>query len=90
MDLNKIYELVVKIDEKVDKLSVSQAKSEVNVESLKEHATEIRSDLNYHIKRTDLLEREVTKVRGFFFYLSLIVGAVGAIAAISSNLGFFK
>ena len=69
MDQNQIYELFKKIDEKVDKISVSQARTEVFLDTIKEDHGEIRSDLKYHIQRTNLLEHEVTKLRGFFLLL---------------------
>ena len=86
MDQNQIYELFKKIDEKVDKISVSQARTEVFLDTIKEDHGEIRSDLKYHIQRTNLLEHEVTKLRGFFFYFSVIVGFLGAAVTIFSSV----
>jgi hypothetical protein len=86
MDQSQILELFKKIDEKVDKISISQAKLEVNNETFKDTMANIRADLNYHIKRTDLLETELTKLRGFFFYFSVAVGFAGAAITIVTNI----
>lgn len=86
MDQNQIFELFEKIDAKVDKISISQAKLEVTNDTTKDALLSIKSDLNYHIHRTNLLEQEITKLRGFFFYFSVAVGFVGAATTIIANL----
>lgn len=86
MDQNQIYDLFKKIDSKVDSISVALARAEVEASHVKEDMRHIRSDINYHIKRTDLLETEVTKIRGFFFYFSVIIGFIGAATTIVTGL----
>lgn len=89
MEPKEIYELFKKIDEKVDKISVEQAKVEVSLDNMKENMGAIKADIAYHIKRTDLLEAEVTKIRGFFFYFSVAIGFLGAAVTIIANLKAF-
>jgi hypothetical protein len=73
IDNDKLFRLLEKIDSKVDLLSIEQAKQEVINLSNHDELRKIREDVDYHIKRTDLLEKEVTKVRGFIFYVSQCV-----------------
>ena len=86
MDNKQIYELLEKIDSKVDRLSIEQGKQEIINLSMNGEIRKIREDLNYHIKRTDLLEHEFIKLRGFLFYVSLIIGGIGAITTIVSGV----
>ena len=86
LDNDKLFELLEKIDNKVDNLSIEQGKQEIINLSNNEELRKIREDVNYHIKRTDLLEKEVTKIRGFVFYVSLIIGAIGAATTILSDV----
>lgn len=86
LDNDKLFDLLEKIDNKVDNLSIEQAKQEIINLSNNEELRKIREDVNYHIKRTDLLEKEVTKIRGFIFYVSLIIGAIGALTTILSDV----
>lgn len=86
LDNDKLFELLEKIDNKVDNLSIEQGKQEIINLSNHEELRKIREDVNYHIKRTDLLEKEVTKIRGFVFYVSLIIGAIGAATTILSDV----
>lgn len=86
MDNDKLFSLLEKIDAKVDRLSIEQAKQEIINLGNAEELRKIRTDLNYHIKRTDILETEFTKLRGFVFYASLAVGAIGAITTILSDV----
>lgn len=85
-NIDKLFNLLEKIDTKVDRLSIEQAKQEIINLSNNGEIRKIREDVNYHIKRTDLLEKEVTKIRGFVFYISLIVGAIGAVTTIVSSV----
>lgn len=86
VDNDKLFQLLEKIDSKVDRLSIDQGKQEIINISNSDQLKSIRVDVNHHIKRTDLLETEVTKLRGFFFYAALIIGAVGAITTILSDV----
>lgn len=86
VDNDKLYHLLEKIDNKVDKLSVEQGKQEIINLGNSEQLKTIRVDLNYHIKRTDILEKELTKLRGFFFYASLLMGIVGAVTTVISGI----
>ena len=86
LDNDKLFQLLEKIDNKVDNLSIEQGKQEIINLSNNEELRKIREDVNYHIKRTDLLEKEVTKIRGFVFYVSLIIGAIGAATTILSDV----
>ena len=70
-----IHELLAKMDEKLDDAIIT--------------LTEVKSDLRYHIKRTDLLEDEMKPVKkhvvavNTLFKASMIaIGAVGTIAGI--------
>lgn len=85
IDNDKLFRLLEKIDAKVDALSIDNGKQEIINLSNSEELRKIRNDVNYHIKRTDILEKEVTKIRGFIFYVSLIIGAIGALATIVSK-----
>lgn len=89
MDTNKLFQLLERIDNKVDQLSVDQAKQQIHTITHAEELRKIREDLNYHIKRTDLLEKEFTKLRGFLFYASLAIGAIGAVTTIMSDVWKF-
>jgi hypothetical protein len=86
MDNNKLFDLLEKIDNKVDILAIEQGKQEIINLSNHEELRKIREDVNYHIKRTNLLEEQVTKIRGFVFYVSLTIGAIGAVTTILSNV----
>jgi hypothetical protein len=87
--VDKLFQLLGRIDSKVDKLSVDLAKQQVHTLTHAEELRKIRDDLNYHIKRTDLLEKEFTKLRGFLFYTSLAIGAIGAVTTILSDIWKF-
>lgn len=86
IDNEKLFQLLEKIDNKVDNLSIQQGRQEIINLSNSEELRKIREDVNYHIKRTDLLEKEITKIRGFVFYTSLIIGAIGAVTTIMSDV----
>lgn len=74
------------IAEKVEQLLVAQGKSEANQEHIKETLGLIKLDLGVHIKRTDLLEHEITKVRGFLFYFAVTVTTLAAATTVVANL----
>lgn len=87
--INKLFQLLERIDNKVDQLAIDQAKQQIHTITHAEELRKIREDLNYHIKRTDLLEKEFTKLRGFLFYASLGIGAIGAVTTIMSDVWKF-
>lgn len=71
----RLREFLEKMDAQIDKMSISIA--------------EIKKDLNYHIKRTDLLEEEIKPVKKhvvavntLFKAALILLGAIGTIAGV--------
>lgn len=78
-----------RLDEKLDK--VADSLSDLNA-----RLAAIQTDLAYHIRRTDLLEgrfesldKDVTKLRGFFAVGGWVVGIAATMMSIISKLGLF-
>lgn len=67
---DELLAAILNLDDKLDKLTVVQ--------------TEIRSDLNYHIKRTDILEAELKPVKD---HVNRVTFAFTAIKYISGITG---
>jgi len=47
-----------------------------DIKQIKEDVSDIKVDLRYHIKRTDLLEKEVAPVSKFVYSLKILGAAV--------------
>lgn len=67
---------------------------EDTLERVRPELVAIKSDLTYHIKRTDLLEaemkhldRDVTKLRGFFSIGGWLLGIAATLLTIASKMG---
>lgn len=86
MAQKEIVESIKVLTEKVEQLLIAQGKVEAFNEHAKETLQQIKLDLNVHIKRTDLLEHEITKVRGFLFYFAISVTTVAALTTVVANL----
>lgn len=79
-----IYE---RIDNKIDKLHES-------LYSISARLTAIETDLKYHIARTDMLEtqfklldKDVTKLKGFFSIGGWVVGIIATILTLLAKIG---
>lgn len=72
-----------RIENKLDR--VAEQVADINV-----HMAEIRKDLKYHIKRTDILERRVVPVWTTFRAIGFLIGLVSVAAAVAEILGLFK
>lgn len=78
--IDRIYDQLNRIEETLDRI-----RPELSI---------IKTDLNYHIHRTDLLEqkfseldKDVTKLRGFFTVAGWLVGVMATILTILDRLG---
>jgi len=89
MDQNEVFELILRLDEKIDKLAVAQSKSEAADENIMQTLVAIKSDLAYHIRRTDELESQVTKVKGFLFYFSVSLATLATASTVAYNIWRF-
>lgn len=75
----QIYE---RIEDKLDKVAGDQV-------DIKVHIAEIKKDLRYHIKRTDLLEADIKPVKKHVATVQAILkilGLISIIAAIAESL----
>ena len=86
MTLKQLADALIKLTEKVDNLTVEQAKGQADLSHIKSTLDEMKVDVAHHIKRTDLLEQEITKVRGFLFYFALTVTTIAAATTVVANL----
>ena len=89
MDQKEVFELILRLDEKIDQLSVAQVKAESVSENIMQALMAIKTDLAYHIRRTDELESQVTKVKGFLMYFSVILATTATVSSIAYNVWRF-
>jgi hypothetical protein len=68
---------------KLDKITDKMADIDINI-------VEIRKDLNYHIKRTDLLEKQVVPVWTMFKAGSFVLGLASILSAIFAILRYIN
>jgi len=77
-------EALKNITEKLEQLLIAQVKDRADHEHIKETLGQIKVDISTHIKRTDILEHEFTKIRGFLFYFTVTVATLGSATTILS------
>lgn len=78
--LARLYEQMDRIEETLDRI--------------RPDLSAIKTDLNYHIHRTNILEekfsildKDVTKLRGFFTIAGWIVGVAATVLTLMSRIG---
>lgn len=54
------------------------------------HISEIKADLKYHIKRTDILEKKVDPVWLAYRFGLALLGLATVLAAIAEIVGFYR
>lgn len=72
-----------RFEAKIDKVIEDTGNTRVDI-------AEIRKDLNYHIKRTDLLEKKVNPLWTSYKVVGFLVGSSFFVAAVVEILGYFK
>lgn len=84
---NNELELYEKIDAKLDKVHEG-------LYLINSRLVAIETDLRYHIARTDqlesqmvILDKDITKVKGFFMYAGWILGGIATVSAILVQAG---
>lgn len=77
-----------KIDKHLEKQDVKLDKQDGRMDALEKTSAKMATDLEYHIKRTDLLENELKPIKtkyeqvtGVAKFAGLVAGSVGAIEA---------